>query len=158
MTFLSAIIVLKAGTHWPNRWTSEAFGETRTRSGTNMFGVFSCIGSFRSHADVVCSNLTCKVWGGGLSDVRAIRFSDCLCSRWMAVLIGGVLANQHGVWEGQNTVSTLFFYALRSVIPIFMFCSTGMRLVVMSVQDELICVRLVMPHCMFRMQLFFYLK
>ena len=37
----------------------------------------------------------------------------------MAVLIGGVLANQHGVWEGQNTVSTLFFYALRSVIPHF---------------------------------------
>ena len=30
---------LKAGTHRPNRWTSEAFGKTRTRSGTNLFGV-----------------------------------------------------------------------------------------------------------------------
>ena len=29
-----------------------------------------------------------------------------------------------------------------------------MRLAVMSVQDELICVRLVMPRCMFSMQLF----
>ena len=38
---------------------------------------------------------------------------------------------------------------------VFMFWSTGMRLAVsMSVQDELICVRLVMPLCMFSMQLF----
>ena len=42
--FLS--LELKAGTHRPNRWTSEAFGETRTRSETNLFGVFSCVGSF----------------------------------------------------------------------------------------------------------------
>ena len=34
-------------------------------------------------------------------------------------LIGGVLENQHGVWEGQNTVCALFFYALCSVIPRF---------------------------------------
>ena len=37
---------------------------------------------------------------------------------------------------------------------IFIFCSTGTRVVVMSVLDELICVRLVMPRCMFSMQLF----
>ena len=37
---------------------------------------------------------------------------------------------------------------------VFMFWSTGMRLVVRSVQDELIYVRLVMPRCMFTMQLF----
>ena len=37
--------------------------------------------------------------------------------------------------------------------PVVMLCSTGMRLVVMSVQDELI-VSLVMPRCMFSMQLF----
>ena len=38
---------------------------------------------------------------------------------------------------------------------VFMFWITGMRLaVIMSVQDELICVRLVMPRCMFNMQLF----
>ena len=35
-----------AGTHRPNRWTSEVFGETRL--GTNLFSVFSCIGSFWS--------------------------------------------------------------------------------------------------------------
>ena len=75
----------------------------------------------------------------------------------MAVLIGGVLSNQRSVWEGWNNVCTLFFYALCSVIFCFhvsMFCSPGMRLVVMSIQDEFICVRLVVPRCMFSMQLF----
>ena len=52
---------LKAGTHRSNCWTSEAFGETRTRSGTNLFGVFSCAGSFRSRIDVVRSDSTCEV-------------------------------------------------------------------------------------------------
>ena len=37
---------------------------------------------------------------------------------------------------------------------VFMFCSTGTRLAVTSAQDKLICVRLVMPRCMFSMQLF----
>ena len=38
---------------------------------------------------------------------------------------------------------------------VFMFWSTGTRLaVIMSAQDKLICVRLVMPRCMFSMQLF----
>ena len=43
---------VKAGTHWPNHWPSEAFGETRTSSGTNLCGVFSCVGSFWSHAPI----------------------------------------------------------------------------------------------------------
>ena len=140
---------VKAGTH---RWMSEGFGETRTRSGTNMFGVFSCVGSFQSWADVVGSDWACKVWGGGPSDVCAIGFSDWLCASWMAILIGSVRANQRSVWEGWNTVWALFFYALCSVIScfhVFMFCSTGTRLVVMSVQDELIWAC-----CMFSMQLF----
>ena len=34
-------------------------------------------------------------------------------------LIGSVLANQRGVWEGQNTVCALVFYALHSIIPHF---------------------------------------
>ena len=38
-----------------------------------------------------------------------------------------------------------------------MLCGPGTRPVVMSVQDELICVCLLMPHCMFSVQLF-YLK
>ena len=37
----------------------------------------------------------------------------------MAVLIGGVLANQRDVWEGQNTVCAVFSYGLCSVIPHF---------------------------------------
>ena len=34
-------------------------------------------------------------------------------------LIGGVLANQRGVWEGLNTVCTLVFYVFHSVISCF---------------------------------------
>ena len=34
-------------------------------------------------------------------------------------LIGGVLANQRGVWEGRNTVCALVFYALHSVILLY---------------------------------------
>ena len=50
----------------------------------------------------------------------------------------------------------LFFYTLCSVIPCFhvLETHTGTRLAVMSIQDELICVPLVMPRCMFSMQLF----
>ena len=49
----------------------------------------------------------------------------------------------------------LLCFSMHSVpsFPVFMFCSTGMRLAVMSTQDELICVCLVMPRCMFSMQL-----
>ena len=52
LTLKTVSVSLKPGTHWPNRWTSEAFGETLTRSGTNLFGVFSCVGSFQGHMDV----------------------------------------------------------------------------------------------------------
>ena len=146
--------VLKAGTHRPNRWTSEAFGETRTRSVTNVFSVFSCVGSFRSRADVVSSDGACEVWGGGLSDVWATGFSDRLCASWMAVLISGVLVNQRGVWEGRILCALCFSMHSVPSFPVFMFCSTGLRIVSMSIQDQLICVCLVMPHCMFSMQLF----
>ena len=78
---------LKAGTHRPNHWMSEAFGESRTRSGTHMFSVFSWVGSCRSHADVVCSDWTCEVWGRGPSD--AIGFSDWRCARESARYVGG---------------------------------------------------------------------
>ena len=112
------LLLLKARTHWPNHWTSEVFGEARTRSGIYLFGVFSCVGSFRSCADVG-SDWTCIVWGGGLSDVWAIGFSDWLCASCTTILIGGALANQRGVWEGWNTVCAEFYYALRSFISCF---------------------------------------
>ena len=83
-------VCLKAGTHRPNQWTSEAFRETWTRSGTNMFGVFSCIGSFRSCADVVCSDSTCKVWRGWLSAVWAIGISDWWSASESAQCVGRV--------------------------------------------------------------------
>ena len=75
----------------------------------------------------------------------------------MTVLTGGVLANQHGMWEGWNTVCIFFSMHYVPSLPVFMFWSnvTGMGLAAMSVQDELICVCRVMPHCMFSMQLFF---
>ena len=52
---------LKAGTHWPKRWTSETFGESRTSSGTNLLGVFSCVGSFWNHVESVWLDSTSKV-------------------------------------------------------------------------------------------------
>ena len=55
------MLTVKAGTNRPNRWACEAFGETRMTSGTNMFGVFSCVGRFRSRADIVGSDSACKV-------------------------------------------------------------------------------------------------
>ena len=113
-----------AGTHWPNRWMSEAFGETLTRSGTHMFVVFSCVGSFWSRVDAVSSDSACKVWGGGLSGVWAMGFFDWLCASWMAVLIGSMLANQHAVWEGRIPCALCF--SMHSVLsfPVFMLCMT----------------------------------
>ena len=136
--------VLKAGTHQPNRWTCEAFGETGTRSGTNMFGVFSCIRGFRSCLDAVCSIQHAKseeVAVGHLS-----HWILWLCASWMAVLIGGVQANQRNVWEERNTECAVFFYAL---------CSVILRFHVLQYRHETSChVRSEQFNCMFSMQLF----
>ena len=45
----------------------------------------------------------------------------CPLSEPLDSLTGGVLANQHSVWEGRNTVCALVFYAqiLTSVISCF---------------------------------------
>ena len=73
-------------------------------------------------------------------------------------LIGGVLANQRGVWGGGILCAHWFSTHSIPAFSVFMLCISGMRLVVMSVQDKLICVRLVMPHSMSKrcvsMQLF----
>ena len=114
---------LKAGTHQPNHWTSEAFGETRTRSAPIQHTKSNEVG--------------------------------CQTSEPLDSLIGSVLANQRGVWEGQNTVCALVFYALHSVISCFHVLEYWPKLaIILSIQDELICVCLVMPRCMFSMQLF----
>ena len=57
--------------------------------------------------------------------------------------------------RGRNTVPHWFSMHSVPSFLVFMFWSSGMRLAVsMSVQDEFICVCLVMPRCMFSMQLF----
>ena len=74
-----------------------------------------------------------------------------LMSEQLDSLIGGVLANQRSVGGVEYCVRIGF---LRSPFRHFMFSCTGMTLaVIMSVQEKLICVRLVMPRCMFNMQL-----
>ena len=58
---------------------------------------------------------------------------------------------------GRGGILCAHWFSTHSVpsFLVFMLWSTGTRLaVIMSVQDELICVRLVMPRCMFSMQLF----
>ena len=87
--------------------------------GTNLFSVFSCGGSFCNCADSICSNSTCEVWEGWMLAIWAIGFLDWLHASCMTILIGSMLANQHVVSEGRNTVCTLFFYILRSVISCF---------------------------------------
>ena len=39
------LVVFKPETHWANRRPSEAFGESRTSSVTNLFGVFEGFGT-----------------------------------------------------------------------------------------------------------------
>ena len=46
----------------PNAETSETFGETQMNSGTNLFGVFSCVGSFWNRVTDVWPDSTCRVW------------------------------------------------------------------------------------------------
>ena len=69
-------------------------------------------------------------------------------------LIGGVLANQRDVWEGRNTVCTLVFYALLSVIPRCHALQYWHEISCYVRSGRITCVRLVMPRCMFSMQLF----
>ena len=114
-TTLPKCLDLKAGTHWPKCWTSETFGETRTNSRTNLFGVFSCVGSFWNRADGIWSYSTCKV---------------CECWRsedWapLDTLIGGVLANQcRPPCVGGAEVTMV----CTPSFPVFMFWISGTRL------------------------------
>ena len=96
---------LKAGTHRPNHWTSEALGETRTRSATNIFvcsAVSEAFGAARTVSDPIQHAKSEEV--------------GCQPSEPSDTLIGGLLANQHGVWEGQNTVCALVFYVLQHLL------------------------------------------
>ena len=46
ISFISPSLLLKPETHLPNCWPSEAFGETQTNSGTNLFGVLALLETF----------------------------------------------------------------------------------------------------------------
>ena len=99
-------------------WPSEAFVKTLTRSGTNTFGVFSCVGSFRSCTDIVCSDSTCEVWGCWPS----VGFSDWRCTSESARCVGGE----------EYCVLCFSMHSILSFL-VFMFWSTGTRLAGMSV-------------------------
>ena len=86
--------------------------------------MFRRVGSFRNCADVVYSDSTCKVWEGWLSAVWAIGFSDWLCASCMTILIGSVLVNQRGVWEGGILCALCFSMHSIPSSPVFMFWST----------------------------------
>ena len=138
------LLPLKAGTHQPNPWTSEAFGESRMRSGTRMFGVFSCVGSFWSRVDVVCSYSTCEVWGGGPLD----------SFHWILWLVVCQLNGGSDWWRASESARCVggAEYRVRFVFLCSPFRHSPFscfellaRLVVVSVQEELMCVCLVMP-------------
>ena len=88
------VATVKAGTHRPNRWTLEAFVETQTRSGTNLFG--EAFGATRASS----------------APIQPAKSEEegCLTSESLDSLIGCVLANQRGVWEGRNTVHFVFLF------------------------------------------------
>ena len=79
-------MTLKAGTHWPKRWTSEM----QTRSGTNLFSVFSSLGScwklleLRRRSDSTCKVCVVLVVRG----LDAIGYSDWLCASESARFVG----------------------------------------------------------------------
>ena len=120
----------------------ERTEETRMSSGTNLFSVFSCVGSFWNHLEGVCSDPTCKIWECWLLAIWAIGYSDWLCAGCMTwLLIGGVLVIQRGVWEGRNTMCATKLYGVHfvflfcSVISCFIFWITGARLAPPDVKE-----------------------
>ena len=77
------------------------FGETRRSLGTNLFGVFCCVEAFGTVWMLSGQIQLAKSESIGVGGLDTIGYSDWLsasCS--MTILIGGVLANQHSLWEG----------------------------------------------------------
>ena len=70
-------------------------------SGSDLFGVLLCV-----------------TLSAAIQRVKSEKVG-CQTSESLDCLTGGVLANQRGVWEGQNTVWALFFYALHSIFSCF---------------------------------------
>ena len=96
---------VKAGTQWPNRWMSEAFGATQTRSGTNLLGVFSCVGSFSEPCGRCLLRFNMRNLRSWLSAVWAIGFSDWLC------------ASEINTVSGRGRILCAIWFSMHSVPP-----------------------------------------
>ena len=133
------MLSIKPEMHWANWWLSEAFRETWMSSRTNLFGVFSCVGSFWNCADSVCSSSTCKVWEGWLLPVWAIGFSDWCqlydnsyqCASKSARCVGGA----------EYCVRFVFLCALFCHFLFSCFLSTGTRLAPPAVKEAYCILR-----------------
>ena len=85
---VNSLYYVKPETHRANRWPSEAFGETWKSSGTNLFGVFSCV------FEAVCFNATFLPNG---SDKCQLGWLD-KCSWllvWVWAVCGGLKDEMH---------------------------------------------------------------
>ena len=125
-------LTCKPETHRANRWISEAFVETQARLGTNLFGLFSCVGSFWNRVDSICSDSTCEVWERWLLAVWAIGFSDWLCASESVRCVGGAefCVRRWTLW-------CALCFSMHSVpsFPVFMFWCTGTRLAATDVKE-----------------------
>ena len=149
LTLPCSICAFKAGTHRPNCWTSEALGEAHTKSGTNLFGVLEAwkllercrlrmsIRSLRRRAVRRLSH-----WILWLVVCQLNGRSDWRCASESVQCVGGAEYCVRFVF-----LCTLFHHSLFS-------CFAVLIPVVLYVQDEWICVCLVMTRYMFTMQLF----
>ena len=145
---------LKAGTHRPNCWTSEAFGETRTRSATNMFGVFSCVGGLRIHADIVSEPEQC-VGGAEVTMATSSYHNEPESIQCEPQPNHSHLSRMPSIWSTSvfsgrtNTESILcvLFFPTHSVphfvlsFPVFLFWITSLRLAPPAVKEAYCILR-----------------
>ena len=89
-------------------------------------GCLKCLGRLGRGREQICSacSAALEAFGAAWTLSAPIQHAKseevgCWPSEPLDSLIDGVLANQHGVWEGRNTVCALLFYALRSIIYCF---------------------------------------
>ena len=108
-------LFLKPETHRPNRWTSEAFGETREFWNKSIRCVqlrWKLLEQLRS---------TCEVWERWLLAVWAIGYSDWRCASKSAWCVGGAE----------------YCFSMHSILsfPVFMFWMPGTRLAPPNVKE-----------------------
>ena len=164
-------MTLKAGTHRPNRWMSEAIHPSIhpsiivRLSGAGLRGQLPEQG----HPDFPLPGHLWNVWGYSDEVGNKSVLSEEI-GFWPSEPLDSLIGCMPAVWQfwlavcwrisavcGRGGILCALCFPIYSVpsFSVFMFWSTGTRVaVIMSFQDKLICVCLVMPHCMFSMQLF----